>query len=97
MTFVELFGTIEKLALLDFLGDHPNYAYTLEEIQENWTSLLRNVSPLRAVDELVEYGLMKIVDTKYQLNTENEIVKSVLRWDFLKAKEEADKLSLEDK
>ena len=97
MSFVELFGSIERITVLDFLADHVNYAYTLEEIQEEWGSLLHNISPLRAVDELVEHGLIKIVNTKYQLNTDNQIIRAVLKQDFEEAKKEADRLSLEGK
>ena len=97
MSFVELFGSVEKIAVLDLLGDHVNYSYTLEEIKEYWGSLLHNVSPLHAVDELVEHGLIKIVDTKYQLNTDNQIIRAVLKQDFEEGKKEADRLSLERK
>ena len=98
MTFVELFGSIEKLAVLDFLGDHPNYAYSLAEIKENQTSLLLEIYGLEVVvDELMEAGLIKIVDTKYQLDTENPIVRAVLKHDFEEGKKIADKLAKDGK
>jgi len=100
MSFVELFGSIEKITVLDFLADHVNYAYTLEEIQEKWGSLLHNISPQSTLDTLVEHGLIKRVEPHgehYQLNTDNQIIRAVLKQDFEEAKKEADRLSLEGK
>jgi len=100
MSFKELFGTTEKVALLDFLADHVNYSYGVKEIQERWSPGLMNVSPQSTLDALVKHGLIKRVEPHgehYQLNTDNQIIRDVLKQDFEEAKIEADRLSLRDK
>jgi hypothetical protein len=86
---------------LDFLGDHPRQSYSTEELKDNLSLLLHvNITIpkdciLNAIDELVELNMVKIVETKYQLNTDNEIVKAVLRYGFEEAKKESDRLAAE--
>jgi len=92
MTFKELFGSKEKISLLDFLSDHPRYWYTTEEIKERWD--LKNISPKHALTELEDEKLIDVSMTTmkkiYKINTKNEIIKSVLKHDFEKAKKIAD-------
>ena len=97
MSFAELFGSVEKILVLDFLGDHPNFSYTIDEIHENMELMLTREMVLDAVDKLVEQEIIKIVDTKWQLDTENQIVRAVLKHDFEEAKKESDRLAAEGK
>jgi len=100
MSFEELFGTIEKVALLDFLADHVRYSYSAKDIQEYWNSKLSNISPQATLDALVKHDLIKRVEPHgehYQLNTDNQIIRAVLKQDFEEAKKEADRLSSEGK
>lgn len=92
MTFEELFGNKEKIALLDFLSDYPRYWYTTEEIKERW--IFKNISPKEALSELENEDLISISMAEmkkiYKINTENKIIKAVLKHDFEKAKKIAD-------
>ena len=58
MSFEELFGSIEKVALLDFLADHVNYSYSTKDIQKYWNPKLSNISPQSTLDALVKHGLV---------------------------------------
>lgn len=58
MTFKELFGSKEKIALIDFLSDHPRYWYTTEEIKERWD--IKNTSPKEALTELENEKLINV-------------------------------------
>jgi len=96
MSFIELFGSVEKILVLDFLGDHPNFSYTIDEIHENILWATREMV-LNAVDKLTEQGVIKIVDYKWQLDTENQIIRAVLKHDFDEAKKESDRLTKQAK
>ena len=97
MIFTELFGSVEKIAVLEFLADHPNYSYTMEEIQDQWICLSTQKLIFRAVDDLVEGNLVKIIDTKYQLNTSHPVITAILKFEFEEAKKVADKLTKDGK
>lgn len=94
--FKKIFGTTEIVEVLDFLADHVRYSYSIKEIQEKWNPRLINISPQKALDILVGYGLVKRVEPNgehYQLNTKNPIVASILKFDFEQGKKEFDEVS----
>ena len=96
MSFVELFGSVEKILVLDFLGDHPHHSYTIDEIHENMELWVTREMVLNAVDKLTEQGVIKIVDYKWQLDMGNQIVRAVLKHDFEEAKKESPECDYED-
>ncbi len=83
--FKEIFGDSPQAKILDFLGDHPNYDYSISDLAE-YTGVSRPTL-YKIIPEMVKKGL--IIETRkvgkskmYKLNTENEIVKVILKFDF---------------
>lgn len=95
MTFIELFGHTPITKILDFLGDHPRFWYTVMEIRDNtMAEHVRN--PASILDSMVTTELLKKENEKYKINTDNPVITAVLKWDFEEAKKVADKLTEED-
>ena len=83
--FKVIFGASPQAKILDFLGDHPDYDYSISDIAE-----YANVSRptlYKIIPDLIKKQL--IIETRtvgkskmYKLNTKNEIVKLILKFDF---------------
>ncbi|GAF88623.1 unnamed protein product [marine sediment metagenome] len=84
--FKTYFGNTKTIKILDFLADHVSYEYTLEAI-ENYTG----ISIYIEIKNLVEFGFVIKEDKKYKLNTENDLIKAMLKFDFEYVKKIADK------
>lgn len=84
--FKTYFGNTKIIKILDFLADHVNYEYTLEAI-ENYTG----ISIYIEIKNLVEFGFVIKEDKKYKLNTKNNLIKAMLKFDFEYGKKIADK------
>ena len=95
MTFVELFGSVEKIVVLDLLADHPRYSFTIEDIQDN--ICLTGVSPENAIGELLKAKMIKKTNEKYQLNIDNNIVKAMIQYDIERGKQIADEAAKEER
>ncbi|MCD6481421.1 MAG: winged helix-turn-helix transcriptional regulator [Thermoplasmata archaeon] len=83
--FKEIFGNSPQTKILDFLGDHPNYDYNISDLAE-YAGVSRPTL-YKIIPEMIEKGLIietrKIGKSKmYKLNTKNEIVKVILKFDF---------------
>ena len=83
--FKEIFGDSLQAKLLDFLGDHPNYDYNISDLSEY--AGISHPTLYKIIPEMVKKGL--IIETRkvgkskmYKLNTDNEIVKVILKFDF---------------
>jgi len=83
--FKTYFGITKTIKILDFLADHVRYEYTLEAI-ENYTG----ISIYIEIKNLVEFGFVIKEDKKYKLNTENDLIKAMLKFDFEYGKKIAD-------
>jgi len=79
--FKTYFGNKKNIMLLDFLGDHPRYEYTIEELTQHTHNYI-----VYNVKQLVKLGLIIKNDKKYKLNTEHIINRAVLKTDFEQAK-----------
>ncbi|KAA0001914.1 MAG: winged helix-turn-helix transcriptional regulator [Thermoplasmata archaeon] len=83
--FKAIFGNNPFAKILDFLGDHPDYDYNISDLSE-YTEISRPTL-YKIIPELVRKKLLietrKVGKSKmYKLNTENEIVKVILKFDF---------------
>lgn len=83
--FKEIFGKSPEAKILDFLGDHPNYDYSISDLA-GYTGVSRPTL-YNIIPEMVRKGLLietrKVGKSKmYKLNTKNEIVRVILKFDF---------------
>ena len=83
--FKEIFGESPQAKILDFLGDHPNYDYNVSDLAE-YAGVSRPTL-YKIIPEMVKKGLL--IETRevgkskmYKLNTKNELVKVILKFDF---------------
>ena len=81
---LEFFGDSPTMRIIDFLLTYDCFEYTLTEIAENsgvgWTtlhSLLPKLEKMEIVKLTRKVGRAKL----YKLNTDNPIVRSLLRFD----------------
>ena len=88
MTFKNLFGVTPKTQILDFLADHPSLRYNINRLKRNVNIALISTY----VSSLVRNGLVKMKESSYQIDTDNPIVRAVLKHDF----DEASKIADED-
>lgn len=86
MTFKKLFGVTPKTQILDFLADHPSLRYNINRLRSHVNVALISTY----VNSLVRSGLIKMKDASYQINTDNPIVRAVLKHDFDEASNIAD-------
>ena len=88
--FKTYFGNKKNIMILDFLGDHPRYEYTIKELTQHTHNYI-----VDNVKQLVKLGLIIKNDKnkKYKLNMEHIINQAVLKTDFEQGKIEADKLN----
>jgi len=87
--FVKIFGENPQTKILDFLADHPDYDYTITELAEKTgvskpttNKVIRGLLKERLVIVSRKIGRSKL----YKLNTRNEIVKTILKFEFEIAK-----------
>jgi len=90
--FKDIFGQSPQTKILDFLGDHPNYDYNITDLAE-YADVSRPTL-YEIIPGLIEKGILietrKVGRSKmYKLNTENDLVKTILKFDF----ELADKIA----
>lgn len=83
--FKDIFGNSPQTKILDFLADHPNYDYNVSDISKN--SEVSRPTVYKIIEILLKKKL--IVKTResgnsslYKLNTENKLVKVILKFDF---------------
>jgi len=83
--FKEIFGESPQTKILDFLGDHPNYDYNISDLAE-YTGVSRPTL-YKIIPKMIKKGL--IIETRrvgkskmYKLNTKNELIKIILKFDF---------------
>lgn len=91
--FTKIFGENPQTKILDFMADHPDYDYTITELAEK--TGVSKPTIYKVIRNLLKEGLVvvnrKIGRTKlYKLNTRNEIVKTILKFEFEIAKRIAD-------
>ena len=91
--FVKIFGENPQTKIRDFLADHPDYDYTITELAEK--TGVSKPTTYKVIRGLLKEGLVivsrKIGRSKlYKLNTRNEIVKTILKFEFEIAKKIAD-------
>ena len=91
--FVKIFGENPQTKILDFLADHPDYDYTITELAEKTGvskpttyKVIRNLLKKELIVVSRKIGRSKL----YKLNTRNEIVKTILKFEFEIAKKIAD-------
>jgi len=75
--FKTYFGNNKNIKILDFLANHINYSYTLEEITKYTHNYI-----VHNLNNLVEFGFVIKEDKKYKLNTKNDLIKAMLKFDF---------------
>lgn len=91
--FIKIFGENPQTKIIDFLADHPDYDYTITEISEK--TRVSKPTAYKVIRNLLKEELIivsrKIGRSKlYKLNTRNEIVKTILKFEFEIAKRIAD-------
>ena len=91
--FIKIFGESPQTKILDFLADHPDYDYTITELAEK--TGVSKPTTYKVIRNLLKEELIiisrKIGKSKlYKLNTRNEIVKTILKFEFEIAKKIAD-------
>lgn len=67
----------ENIEIMDFLADHIGYSYSLFDLKK---FIKKDI--LKNLNELVEFGFVIKEDKKYKLNTENDLIKAMLKFDF---------------
>lgn len=77
----------KNIEILDFLANHIRYGYTAEEIEEHI-----NFKIDKELDNLLDFELIVSNDDRYMLNSKNELIKSMLKFDFELGKKIADSL-----
>ena len=77
----------KNIEILDFLADHIRYGYTTEEIQQQINFVLD-----KELDVLLDFSLIDLELERYTLNIDNEMIKSMLKFDFEWGKKIADSL-----
>ncbi len=83
--FAEIFGNNPQARILDFLGDHPNYDYSISDLAEY--SKVSRPTLYKILPKLIRMGML--IETRkigkssmYKLNLKNEIVKKMLKFDL---------------
>ena len=83
--FKSIFGGSPQAKMLDFLGDLPDYDYSISDIAEyaevsrpTLYKIIPDLMKKQLITETREVGKSKM----YKLNTENEIIKLILKFDF---------------
>ncbi|MEA2053953.1 MAG: winged helix-turn-helix domain-containing protein [Candidatus Thermoplasmatota archaeon] len=83
--FREIFGGSPQAKILDFLGDHPNYDYSISDIAEyaeiSRPTLYKIIPGLIGKKILVETRIIG-KSKMFKLNTKNELVRKILKFDF---------------
>lgn len=89
--FKTYFGNKNNIQILDFLADHVNYSFTLTEIMKNTS----NNYITDSLKNLMLYGFVIGEGNKYKLNTKNDLIKAMLKFDFEQGKNEFDQVKEE--
>lgn len=83
--FVDVFGDSPQVKVLDFLTDHMDYDYTMTDIADG--AGIARPTLYKIFGDLLEAEL--VISTRkvgvahlYKLNTENPIVKALVKFDF---------------
>jgi len=83
--FTKIFGENPQTKLLDFLADHPDHDYTIADLVKKTgvsKPTIYKILPKLLKENLVvvtrKVGKAKL----YKLNTENELVKLILKFEF---------------
>lgn len=94
MTFTAKFGDNPRNKILDFLGDHAGFDYTISELaskaEVSRPTVYAELEPLLKEDLVVETRRMG-PSKLFGINTDNAIVQAVLSEDFAHARAEAEK------
>jgi len=83
--FTKIFGENPQTKLLNFLADHPDYDYTIADLVEK--TKISKPTIYKILPKLLKENLVvvtrKVGKAKlYKLNTENELVKLILKFEF---------------
>ena len=83
--FTKIFGENPQTKLLNFLADHPDYDYTISDLVEK--TGVSKPTIYKILPKLLEENLIvvtrKVGKSKlYKLNTENEIARLILKFEF---------------
>lgn len=93
--FKDIFGNNPQTKILDFLADHPKYDYSITEIS-NKADVSRptvyNVLNILLSKKLIIKTRTLGQSTLYQLNLKNDLVKTMLKFDFEISKKYAELL-----
>ena len=83
--FKDIFGNNPQTKILDFLADYPRFDYSITEIAKK--AEVSRPTVYKIIKTLVDKKL--VIKTRdqgnsslYQLNTENELVQVILKFDF---------------
>lgn len=83
--FKDVFGNSPHTRILDFLADYPRLDYNITELAKK--SGVSKPTAYKVIEELLKKKL--VIKTRemgniklYKLNTENPVVKSILKLDF---------------
>ena len=83
--FKDIFGNNPQTKILDFLADYPRFDYSITEISKK--AEVSRPTVYKIIKTLVDKKL--VIKTRdqgnsslYQLNTENELVQVILKFDF---------------
>ncbi len=75
-----IFGDSTEVKILDFFMDYPRYSYTIEEISNKLNIKLSEAENI--VRKFSSYKILNEVDGKFMLNLEDDLVTSLLSYDF---------------
>jgi predicted transcriptional regulator len=83
--FKDIFGDNPGTRILDFLADHPESEYSITEIVEK--SEISRPTVYKIIENLIKIKLISKSRTVgnaplYKLNTENKLVRKMLKFDF---------------
>ena len=83
--FTKIFGENPQTKLLNFLADHPDHDYTIADLVKK--TGVSKPTIYKILPKLLEENLVvvtrKVGKAKlYKLNTENELVKLILKFEF---------------
>jgi len=83
--FKDIFGNNPQTKILDFLADYPRFDYSITEIAEKANvsrptvyKIIRTLIEKKLVRKTREQGTSSL----YQLNTENNLVQVIIKFDF---------------
>lgn len=83
--FRDIFGNSPQAKILDFLGSHPRYDYNISDLAEY--AEVSRPTLYGTLPKLLKMGILMQTrkvgkSNMYKLNIDNDLVKTILKFDF---------------